>query len=94
MAEGLTALVSKAVEIGSFQGYTINDNLRFSIMQFTDDTMMGKATWDNLWSIKIILRSFELVSGLNVNFHNRKFIGINISEDFMATAATFLNCRT
>lgn len=45
-AEGLSALVARAVEIGAFKGYSINDDLRFPIMQFADDTiLMAKATW-------------------------------------------------
>lgn len=62
VAEGLAGLVSKAMDIRAFSGYKVGDHLHFSILQFADDTiLMGKATWDNLWSIKTILRSFELV---------------------------------
>ncbi|MCH96062.1 RNA-directed DNA polymerase (Reverse transcriptase), partial [Trifolium medium] len=41
----------------------------------TDDTIIvGDGNWRNLWSIKTVLRSFELVSGLKVKFHK---IGAN-----------------
>lgn len=63
-------------------------------MQFADDMFMGKVSWENLWSIKIILRSFELVSGLRVNFHESKIIGINTPETFLDGGATFLHCKT
>lgn len=95
VAEGLSALVSKAVNIGSFEGYAVVDSLRFPIMQFADDmVLMGKPTWDNVWSIKTVLRSFELVSGLTVNFHKSKLIGINTPEGFLETASTFLHYKT
>lgn len=43
---------------------------KISILQFADDTvLMGKGTWNNLWSTKTIFRSFEMVSVLKVNFH-------------------------
>lgn len=95
VAEGLLALVAKAVDIDSFSGFKVGDNLLYSIVQLADDTiLLGQATWDNLWSIKTILRSFELVSGLKVNFHKSKLIGINVSEVFLGYASTFLHCRT
>lgn len=55
--------------------------------------MMGKATWGNLWSIKTILRSFELVSRLKVNFHQSKLVGSNILEAFFSVSLN-LHCRT
>lgn len=95
VVEGLSALVSKAVENETFNSCSVNDNLRFPIMQFADDTMlMGKDSWDTMWSIKTILRSFELVSGLNVNFHKSKLIGINLSAEFLETTSNFFHCRT
>lgn len=64
-------------------------------MQFADDMMlMSKATWENLWSIKTILRSFELVSGLKVNCHKSKLIGITISDEILETTTTFLHYST
>lgn len=43
--------------------------------------------------MKAVLRCFELVSGLKVNFHKSSLIGINIDESFLSSAAKFLNCR-
>ncbi|MCI81328.1 LINE-1 reverse transcriptase like, partial [Trifolium medium] len=38
-------------------------------LQYADDTLfLGEATVANLWTIKSILRGFELASGLKVNF--------------------------
>lgn len=84
MVEGLSALVGKAVEVRNFQSYLMHDNLHISRMQFADDTIViRKTAWDNLWSIKTIIRSFELVSRLKVNFHKSKLIGIHIPADFL-----------
>lgn len=79
VAEGQSALVKRVVSLGSFSGYKVGDSLHYSIVQFVDDTILiGQATRANLWSNKSILRSFELVSRLKVNFHKSKLIGINV----------------
>lgn len=63
-------------------------------MQFNDNTLfIGKDSWNNLWAIKAVLRGFGLVSGLWVNFHKSKFIGINVNHNFLLVAANFISCR-
>jgi hypothetical protein len=47
---------------------------------------------ENLWTLKAILRGFELASGLKVNFWKNCLIGINMEDSFMESACTFLNC--
>jgi hypothetical protein len=37
---------------------------------------VGEGNWNNLWSIKTVLRSFEIGSGLKVNFFKSKLYGI------------------
>ena len=40
-----------------------------SLLQYADDTVFfGKAMMANVKAIKVMLRSFELVSGLKINF--------------------------
>ncbi|PNX79709.1 ribonuclease H [Trifolium pratense] len=77
-AEGLIGMINRAVEIGKFQGYKVNDSIQFQILQFADDTiLMGEGSWNNLWTIKSVLRGFELVSGLKINFVKRIPVGAN-----------------
>jgi hypothetical protein len=93
IAEGLTGLISKAVETGRFHGYTVNYNISFHTLQFADDTIIvGEGTWDNLWTIKTVLRSFELVSGLKVNFFKSKLYGVNLEDNFLQASSAFLHC--
>jgi hypothetical protein len=64
VAEGLTGLMSKAVESSLFHGYKVSNNISFHTLQFADDTILvGEGNWNNLWTIKTVMRSFELVSG-------------------------------
>ncbi|GAU23839.1 hypothetical protein TSUD_380010 [Trifolium subterraneum] len=93
VAEGLTGLMNKAVENGRFHGYKVSNNILFHTLQFADDTIiMGDGNWDNLWTIKIVLRSFEIVSGLKVNFYKSKLYGINLIDSFLRASSSFLHC--
>jgi hypothetical protein len=63
VVEGLSALMKKAVDSNLFHGYKVSDNIKFHSLQFADDTILvGEGNWDNLWTIKTVLRSFELMS--------------------------------
>ena len=95
VAEGLAGLVHKAADVSVFEGYVINDSISYSLVQFADDTVLiGKPSGNNLWGLKSILRSFELVSGLKVNFIKSKLIGINVANTFLEQACTFLHCKS
>lgn len=95
VAEGLTGMVNKAEEKGVYKGFKVGKHEeKVSILQYADDTLLvGEATWENLWTMKALLRCFELVSGLKVNFHKSRVIGINLEEHFLNDAAVFLNCK-
>ncbi|PNX71762.1 cysteine-rich receptor-like protein kinase, partial [Trifolium pratense] len=95
VAEGLAGLMKRAVEIGRFKGFKVNNNIQFQILQFADDTiLMGEGIWENLWTIKVLLRSFELVSGLKINFLKSKFYGVNVDTRFLDAGSSFLSCRS
>ncbi|GAU43034.1 hypothetical protein TSUD_12890 [Trifolium subterraneum] len=92
VAEGLTGLMRSAVANSLFHGYKVSNNTSFHALQFADDTIIvGEGNWDNLWTIETILRSFELVSGLKVNFHKSKLYGINIEDHFLRASSSFLH---
>jgi hypothetical protein len=91
VVEGLAGLMRRVVDIGKFKGYQVNNNIRFQMLQFADDTiLMGEGTRANQWTIKTLLRSFELVSGLKINFVKSKLYGVNIDPTFLA--ACELSC--
>lgn len=91
-AEGLAGLVRKAEESNCFRGFSVNDNLSISMLQFADDTMIFcDGSEANLWSLKVVLRSFKLASGLKVNFAKSNVMGINI-EDMGAPWCIIIPC--
>ncbi|CAJ2651715.1 unnamed protein product [Trifolium pratense] len=95
VAEGLAGMMKKAVSIGKFKGFKVNANLHFELLQFADDTIiMGEDSWENIWAIKSLLRGFELVSGLKINFEKSKLYGVNVDSCFLKAGAAFLSCNT
>lgn len=93
VVEGLTGLISKATVRGEIDGFRVEECLKVEIIQFTDNTLfIGSRGWKNLWCIKAVLRGFDLITGLSVNFQKSRFIGINVSHHFLTTTSDFLAC--
>ena len=95
VAEGLNELMREATKKNLFHGFLVDINeVEVSILQYSDDTLFfGKASIDNVKAIKVILRSFELVSGLKINFSNSSFGTNGMSESWNEDAARYLNYR-
>jgi hypothetical protein len=95
VAEGLGGLMKKAVDLNRFRGFRVgNGEVIISHLQYADDTLcVGEASIENLWTLKAILRGFELASGLKVNFWKSSLMGLNVSQEFMSVASSFLNCK-
>jgi hypothetical protein len=96
VAEGLGGAIKRAVELNRFRGFKVgSDGVIISHLQYADDTLcVGEASIDNLWTLKAILRGFEMASGLKINFWKSSLMGVNVSQEFMALASTFLNCKS
>jgi hypothetical protein len=84
----------RAENLGMFKGFQFrNGGPSISHLQYADDTLcIGEASVENLWTMKAILRGFELASGLKVNFWKSSLIGNNVGNTFMEMACNFLNC--
>ncbi|RHN54844.1 putative RNA-directed DNA polymerase [Medicago truncatula] len=95
VAEGFSGLMRNAVNSNSFKGFDLRSNgLVVSHLQYADDTLcIGEASVDNLWTLKALLRGFEMASGLRVNFAKSCLIGVNVGREFMDAACNFMNCR-
>ena len=53
--------------------------------------MLGGGSMDNVNAVKAILRSYEMVSGLRINFAKSHFGAIGQSEEWCCAAADYLN---
>jgi len=94
VAEGFSGVTRNAVSRNLFKGFKIkNEGMGISHLQYADDTLcIGEATVDNLWTLKAVLRGFEMASGLKVHFYKSCLMGINVPTEFMNMACDFLNC--
>ncbi|XP_057456479.1 uncharacterized protein LOC130747526 [Lotus japonicus] len=96
VAKGLNGIFQQAIRLEQFVGYNFgtSNEVGVSILQFADDTLfLGEVTFQNAMAIKSALRCFELVSGLQINFHKSKLVGIETTKHETRRLAGFLNCR-
>ena len=96
VAEGLAGLVRQALRTDVLRGLKVGRNsVECCLLQFADDTLfMCEDSFDSIFAIKAILRCYEIVSGLKVNFHKSKLTGIKVDSFAMSTYAKTLNCNT
>ncbi|XP_057425982.1 uncharacterized protein LOC130719377 [Lotus japonicus] len=96
VAEGLNGLVKRAVLCNKLKPARVGKQapIEVSCLQFADDTLfIGEASAQNVVVFKCILRCFELVSGLKVNFSKSKLAGISVAGNLLRRYAAVMNCR-
>lgn len=95
VAEGLNALLKQAVRLNRFSGYKFGDmEEAVAILQYADDTLfLGEDTRQNAFTLKSIMRCFELASGLRVNFHKSSLVTVAVDCREERVLAAILNCR-
>ncbi|GKV09634.1 hypothetical protein SLEP1_g21105 [Rubroshorea leprosula] len=94
VAEALSGLVWKAEEIGLLKGIQVGrGNLRLTHLQFADDTILfSEASEANAWAMKCVMKSFEMISGLKVNYDKSWLCGLNVDSERLEDMATIMNC--
>lgn len=66
---------------GLIRGVNVETNgLSLSHLQFADDTLIFCNNVDEVKEIKRILRIFQYMSGLNINFSKSMLYGVNVQE--------------
>ncbi|GKV01589.1 hypothetical protein SLEP1_g14135 [Rubroshorea leprosula] len=95
VAEGLNGIISSAASLGLFNGIEIGQcGMNVTHLQFADDTIVfGNASEENIWAVKSIMRIFEMVLGLKINFGKSLLMGINVLEEWMTRMSCILNCK-
>jgi hypothetical protein len=83
VAEGFSGRMNNAVNRNLFKGFEVKrDGSVISHLQIADDTLcVREASNENLWTIKAVLRGFEMASGLKVNFHKSCLMAVNVAPE-------------
>lgn len=78
--------IIKGVQIGT-------DVVMLSHLQFAGDSILFcKAEEEEVRSLKRILRCFEVMSGLRINYHKSQVCGVGVSDESLARFVSILNC--
>ena len=96
IADVFTKIIKKAVGNGLLGnvGKEITNN-GLSILQFADDTIIFTSHLPkHIIALKFILYSFELISGLNINFDKSAVMVLNDIDKVEGLVANTLNCMT
>jgi len=94
VAEELVKAIRKAVEKDMLESLEIGDkSTKVSMLQYVDDTLFFcKVKVQSVFVIKVILKCFELASGLKVNFEKSSIGGVGGDLQTVQRCASILNC--
>ena len=96
VAEGLNVLFQRAKVAELIKGVSFGSaEVKVSHLQFADNTVIF-CEYDKreVITIKRILRYFELISGLKINFSKSMLVGVNTSVSELQECAKLLKCKS
>lgn len=68
--------------------------LSLSLLQFADDTLLFlPANLDMVRNLKRILRCFEIIFGLKINYHKSSMIGLRVDSSFLSNASDIMGSK-
>lgn len=93
VVEGLCSMTRQAIEKNIFSSFLVGkSNTHVNLFQYVDDTLFFmKTSLSNVFTIKSMLTSFELISRLKVNFHISFFGAIGLKDNVLEWFATIIN---
>lgn len=88
-------MMKKAISEGFLQTATVGSpGIKVSHLQYADDTLFVlNGNKENAETLRWLLKNFELVSGLEVNFDKSCVYGVNLDQEKMEEIAEALRCR-
>lgn len=94
-AEGLSGLMREVVKKNMFSGYGVRkEKVNISLLQYVEDTIFfGMPTLSNALIIKSIMKCYELVSRLKVNFIKSRYVSVGIPNSMVERFIGLLNCK-
>jgi hypothetical protein len=96
VSEGLSSLLRKAMDLGMLRGVAFGDNkVHLSHLQFADDTILFlKPNLEYIRNTRMILRCFELASGLQINFHKSCVVKVRKNRSSIMDWAEAFRCKS
>ncbi|KAL9674589.1 hypothetical protein QQ045_030861 [Rhodiola kirilowii] len=93
-AEGLSRMLNNTVRSGMISGAEwVQNGGKLTHLQFADDTILFcKADIQEVRKIRIILNSFAVCSGLEVNLSKSRCLGVGLEEEEVQNFADLLGC--
>lgn len=93
--EALGSLLLKARELGVINGFEVTRNREaMTHLQYADDTLFfSSSNREEILALQRILRCFQLVSGLKINFSKSMLVGVRCSEDIVHALAEMVHCK-
>ncbi|GJV81998.1 hypothetical protein Tco_1517868 [Tanacetum coccineum] len=92
--EGPNEIINEAVDKGVFRGVKIGrNNVVVSHLQYADDTIFfGEWNKENAKALMCILKCFEEVSDLRVNYNKSKLFGVRVNDVELREMARWMRC--
>ncbi|XP_017974509.1 PREDICTED: uncharacterized protein LOC18601651 [Theobroma cacao] len=96
VGEVLSGMLRKAEDLGMCKGVVVGDNgMSVTHLQYADDTIIFcEPKIENMSRVKRILRCFQSVSGLRINFSKSHLIGIEVEHNVVENWARRISCHT
>ncbi|GJY59135.1 RNA-directed DNA polymerase, eukaryota [Tanacetum coccineum] len=93
--ESLNLSFNRILNARLFSGITIGSSMQLSHLFYADDAVfVGEWKDSNLRTIVHVLRCFYLASGLRLNIHKSKLMGIGVDTGEVVRAAKVFGCST
>ena len=76
-----------------YKGISLNDSFTISHLFYADDVFfVGEWNDSNIHTLLNVLKCFFLASGLKINLHKCKLMGIGVNTSVVETAANLIGC--
>ncbi|GKA00653.1 RNA-directed DNA polymerase, eukaryota [Tanacetum coccineum] len=93
--ESLHLSFQKVIDEGVFKGVSVSSSLQLSHLFYADDVIfMGQWSDSNITTIINVLNCFHKASGLRLNIHKSKIMGVAVEEEKVNAAALKMGCST
>ncbi|GKC72748.1 RNA-directed DNA polymerase, eukaryota, reverse transcriptase zinc-binding domain protein [Tanacetum coccineum] len=93
--ETLHLSFKRVIEANLFKGISINASFSISHLFYADDVVfIGEWNSSNIKTVAKVLNCFYLASGLKINFHKSKLMGVGVNSNEVESVANLVGCST